>query len=94
MVSKYRELRVSQVCNALIIAIVSPKPMYKTPQKCTEKACAGLRLDATMPAVGAVKITGNMGNIHAGVMFAAWRWCLFVKSREYMPSANKNATGA
>lgn len=77
-----------------MIAITSPNPMYRTPQKCTENACSGVRLEATIPAVGAVRMTGNIGSIQAGVMFAACKWWRFVKRSEYIPSANRNATGA
>jgi hypothetical protein len=78
----------------LITAINSPNPIYMIPQKCTLNACCGFKLDATIPAVGAVKITGNMGNIHAGVMFAALRWWRFVKRTKYINSAKRYASGA
>jgi hypothetical protein len=77
-----------------MIDINSPSPIYMIPQKCIEKACSALKLCATIPAVGAVKTTGNIGNIHAGVMCAAFKLCRFVKSTKYISNANKYAIGA
>jgi hypothetical protein len=77
-----------------MIDIDSPSPIYNIPQKCIEKACSSFKLCATMPAVGAVKITGKIGNIHAGVIFAAFILCRFVKSTKYISNANKYAIGA
>jgi hypothetical protein len=77
-----------------MIDINNPRPIYMMPQKCIEKACSSLKLDATIPAVGAVKTTGNIGNIHAGVILAALKWWRFVKSTKYISNANKYAIGA
>jgi hypothetical protein len=71
-----------------------PSPWYSVPQIKTGNARAGGRFIANMPAVWPVRMTGKMGSIQAGVIFAARRWCLFVKRMQYMYAAKQYDTAA